>query len=257
MHRNGNQMLTSSNAGRRLALGLLTLALVAYPALAAPIEIGVHGGLSIPNIHGNTEQSKAYSSRLGPFFGVTAGIPLVPHLWLSAELNYSSQGGKRNGMQPITSDQAPGLPIPPGIPIYASFNNETILDYLEVPLLLKLMSGGRYRVYVEAGPYVGFRVRSVTDTSGSSLIYLDAAGTMPVTATPIDFTSHTDISDSVRDVNAGITGGAGFETTVGPGSIVLGMRFTLGMTNIQPASENNGDNKTGALVILAGYKLAL
>jgi hypothetical protein len=242
---------------RCAALSLATLVAAWATVQASPVEFGLHGGLSIPNIHGNTEQSRAYASRLGPFFGATAGLQLIPHLWLCAEVNYSSQGGKRNGLQPITGDQASGLPLPPDTPVYANFNSETILDYIEVPVFLKLMTGGRYRAYLEAGPYIGFRVRSVTDTSGSSLIFLDSAGTMPVTADPVDFTAHTDISSDVHDLNAGFTGGAGAEMTAGPGSVVLGLRFTLGLANIQPNPEVNGKNHTGALVILAGYRLAL
>jgi hypothetical protein len=252
-----NTMRALGRGVRRAALGLSVLVLTWSAALSLPVELGVHGGLTIPNIHGTTEMSRAYESRRGPFFGLTAAVRLSSHLWLCTELDYSSQGGQRLGMQPIPADQMSGLPVPPGMPLYAGFHNETILDYLELPLLVRLMSGGRYRFYVEAGPYAALRVRSVTETSGSSLIFMDSAGTLPIMPVQMDFSGHTDISRDVRDFNAGVAGGAGVETALGPGNVVLGVRLALGLVNIQPESAGNGDNRTGAVILMAGYRLTL
>lgn len=57
-------------------------------------------------------------------------------------LTYSGLGSKRNGMQPVTSIP-PGLSqlIPRGVNIYANFNNESILNYLELPVMAKVEGG--------------------------------------------------------------------------------------------------------------------
>jgi hypothetical protein len=226
-------------------------------AFAAPIEVGVHGGLSIPNIRGNTELSRHYESRLGPFFGLTADFPLAGLFHLCAEINYASQGGRRDGLQPIPAGQMEGLPFPPGLMLYADFDNETVLDYLEVPILLRAISGGRFRLFAEAGPFVGFRVRSITITGGTGPLCLDPAGTMPLPMDPVCFDNRTNISDDVHSVNAGFAVGAGVQSRLGPGNVILGLRVSYGLTNIQPNPEVNGRNHTGALVILAGYTLPL
>jgi hypothetical protein len=105
---------SSRRSARRLAVLAASILILATAGLSAEIRIGVQGGLSMPNFRGNTPQSEGYVSRRAPFFGLTANFGVSPHFSICAELNYSSQGGKRNGLQPLTSDQMSGLPLPPG-----------------------------------------------------------------------------------------------------------------------------------------------
>lgn len=93
------------NGARTLALFLSMLLVGTGLGLAKSIQLGLHAGISIPNIQGgNNPLSQGYSSRLGPFFGIFADFSLAPHLSLRTELNYSSKGGKRNGLQPTGMD---------------------------------------------------------------------------------------------------------------------------------------------------------
>jgi hypothetical protein len=252
----------TSRPARQLATLAVSLLILATAGLSAEVMIGVHGGLSMPNFRGNTPQTEGYVSRRAPFFGLTADFGVSSHFSICAELDYSSQGGKRNGLQPLTSDQLSGLPLPPGMTLYANFRNETIIDYVEIPVMAKLAWGGSLRFFVQAGPYVGFRARAVTQTRGSSLLYLDPAGTQPMpdpgTGQPLpamSFDADTDNKQDIHSVNAGITGGAGVATRLGPGDLVLGARFEAGLTNIQTNTALNGENQTGAVVVLLGYSL--
>lgn len=236
------------------AVGFLLLFTVA--GLSAETTVGIHGGLSIPNIRGNTPQSENYVSRRGPFFGITADFGITSHFSICTELNYSSQGGKRDGLQPVVGD----LPFLTDLTLYANFHNETILDYVEIPVMARMTWGNRLRFFVQAGPYIGFRARAVTKTRGTSQLFLDPAGTMPlvnpITGEPLaafSFDADTNIKEDVNSTNAGLTAGAGLATKLGPGDLVLDVRFELGLTNIQPASEANGENQTGAVVVLLGY----
>jgi hypothetical protein len=232
---------------------------------AGGVKLGAHGGLSIPNIRGSQDDpfTQGFTSRQGPFFGVFADIGLTPRFSLVAELNYTSQGGLRKGLQPITMDLPPGLPVPPGTLLYANFRNETILDYIEVPLMGRLAFGDRARFFVNAGPYLGVLVRARAVTKGTSALYLDEAGTQPIIVPPdtqpleVDLGANTDVKDSLKKTNFGLTGGGGLIYPLGPGDLILEAHFQLGLITIQKDVETSGKSQTGAVVISLGYSMPL
>jgi len=228
------------------------------------VQVGVHAGLSIPNIRGEGDNifSRGYSSRKGPFVGLFAEFRLGPHFSLLTEVNYASQGGQWNGMQPVLMD-LPGLALPPGTVLYAEFDNEAILDYLEVPVMAKLSWGEKPRFFICAGPYVGLLVRAKTLTSGMSSLYLDDLGTPLLVPPnyqplpPLSFDAEIDSKDDINDLSAGIAGGVGLSLPAGPGELIFGVRFSLGLTNIQRDVEMYGRNHTGAVVLTLGYSHTL
>jgi hypothetical protein len=244
-------------------LGLLMAAGAA--GYGAEVKLGAHGGLSIPNIRGNQDDpfSKGFASRQGPFFGIFMEKELAPHWSLVAELNYTSQGGLRKGLQPITMDLPPGLPLPPGTILYANFRNETILDYLEVPIMGRLTFGNKVRFFVNAGPYVGILLRARAVTEGTSALYMDEAGTMPIIIPPdtepleVDLGANTNVRDSLKSTNIGLIGGGGLMYPLGPGDLILEAHFQLGLTTIQKDVETSGKSQTGAVVISLGYSFPL
>src|SRR5580658_3995757 len=102
--------------------------------------LGVHGGLSIPDLSGGSgnQLSTGYTSRLAANFGIQGEWHVYHRFSLQVELNYAGQGGQRNGTQPITN-----LPsslqsmVPPGSYLYANFDSKAVLNYLELPILAK------------------------------------------------------------------------------------------------------------------------
>ena len=253
---------------RTLTVLLIILLAAGGATFARQTRIGIHGGLGIPSIEGGTnEVSRGYTSRWGPYFGLFADYEVRPHLSLRGELNYSSQGGKRNGMQPIPGDKLTELAqqgIPPELlpeTLYADFDNEAILDYLEIPLMAGLTWGRTMRLRIDAGPYIGFLVRAKTVTSGSSFFYTDRSGTrFTPGGMPIDkqsFESDTPIKQDINSTNAGIAGAIGLETPFGPGDIVVDAHFSYGLTNIQKDTKLNGENNTGSLAFTIGYSYPL
>ena len=239
------------------ALAALLLALPAA-AQTPDVSIGGHAGLSIPNIRAGATDvlSKGFSSRRGPFFGIFLEKRLSSRLSLVVDVNYTSQGGKRDGVQPITMDI--GLPpLPDGSYYYADYHNETILDYVEIPVQVRVQFGTRFRFFINGGAYLGFLVSAKAVTSGSSLIYLDQAMTQPVTPSPVPFDAETNVSDSLKRTNIGITGGGGIMYRVGPGDLVAEAHFQVGLTTIQQDVSTSGNNKTGAVVVSLGYSFPL
>jgi len=241
----------ASRAARMLAVLAVLLLTGAGSAFASQLWIGIHGGPSVPNLSGGTNEiSEGYTSRYGPYFGIFADYGLRPYLSIRGEINYSSEGGKRNGMQPISPD--PSLPVPPGMTVYANFKNEAIIDYLEIPILAKLDWGHTIRFFIDAGPYIGFLVRAKEVTEGSSLLYQDKAGTaLPYPAQSFD--AETNIKSDINSTNIGAAGGLGVEMPYGPGDLVFDAHFSYGFTNIQKDTELNGKNNTGSLAFTVGY----
>lgn len=245
---------------RGIAACALLLFLLYTSSEGKEIWLGLQGGLSLPNMRGGTtELSKDYTSRQAPFIGLAADFVLSTSFAICTEINYSSQGGVRNGMQPISADQPQGLPIPAELTLYADFDNETIIDYLEVPLLAEFRTGRRIQFFANAGPYAGYRVRAKTITKGTSTLYIDSSGiplvlpgqTAPLP--PMSFDVETDVSEEINRLNLGLCGSVGAKVPFGPGLAVLSVRFNLGLSNIQSHPEITGKNRTGAFMIAVGY----
>ncbi len=223
------------------------------------LMIGIKGGISVPELKGGgTPQSEGYSSRLAPNFGALINYSLNSYFSLQAEVLFSGQGGKRNGMQVI--DNVPNMPVPPNTTLYANFDNETILNYLEIPVLIKfsfLESSSAFTEYVDAGPYLGILLNAKTQTSGSSSIYLDKDGTEPVSVNgypipPQNFNNETNITSDIKTLNVGITGGIGITLNTTAGQFDLDLRGVYGFIPIQ-SDNSNGSNNTGALYLTVGY----
>lgn len=234
---------------------------ISFTSYAQKIHPGVKIGVSVPDIEGNTEQSKDYSSRLAPFFGISLTRKISTYFNLQTEINYSPQGGKRNGMQPI---DAAAFGVPEGTKLYANFKNETKLNYLEIPVMLQFLVRDQRKDYsifyfANVGPYAGFRLTAKTVTSGSSRIYLDQQGSAVLRledGTPLpeqSFNSTTDIKNEIKRMNFGIVGGIGTGYNFDGHKFFIEARFTRGLINIQTHPEEGGKNQTGSLIFSAGY----
>jgi hypothetical protein len=235
-------------------------------ARAAEFRIGAHGGINMPNLHGEEGDpiTEGFESRQGAFYGIVANLGLTPHISLVAELNYSSQGGQRNGLQIITATFLPeGLPLPEGMDLYANYRNESILDYIEIPLLARLSFGKKIRIFINAGPYFGILVGARALTEGRSFIYYDENGAMPIVIPPgtdpleLDLTAETDIMDELKKTNFGLTSGGGVMIPVGPGTVIAEGRLQWGLTVIQKDIQRSGKSRTGGFIISLGYSLPL
>ena len=246
---------------RRVLMLSLFATLAAGSAVAAPLSIGIHGGSSIPNLrdNGGNEISSGWSSRYAPFFGASAEMPL-PGAWsILAEVNFTGQGGKKNGLQPVIDPQL--AQAAGGLPVYADFKNEARLDYVEIPILLRYHMTSAIRPTISAGPYFGFLTSARNVTSGTSTVYFkDPSGVLQPIVLPssqvlvADFAATTDAKSDLQSLNWGIQAGLGASVPYGRGQVTLDVRGGLGLTDIQKDSIN-GKNTTGALVVALGYAI--
>ncbi len=229
------------------------------------IWIGVQGGISIPSISGgNNELSEGFTSRLAPNFGIFAEYSVDDHFSIQPELNFAGQGGKRNGLQPITasSPQLQAIAAQYNEPyLYADFKNVAVLNYLELPILAKYSWGKRTKFYVNAGPYLGYLLSAKEKTSGTSPIYHDKTGDQAEyygqELPPQSFDSTVNVYSSIHKFNVGITGGVGLSYPVcNNGRIIFDARFEYGFVNIQ-SDPANGKNNTGNVLLSLGYAYRL
>jgi hypothetical protein len=247
---------------KKLAVTSFLLALVTIFSFGqanndSKFSLGIFGGLNIPRLNGGTgnELSRDYTSRSGGAFGLTSSLGLGSKFSLVVNLMYSSEGGKRNGVQAIDAS-AINPQVSAGTYFYAAFNNESILNYLEVPVMVRysIPLNKSQKVYANFGTYVAYLLNARQKTSGSSLIYADRKETMIVIPAPMPFNASTDITSSINKINLGLTGGVGFLQKAGSGDLFLDVRAAYGMIVIQK-DPNNGSSHSGNLLLDLGYAL--
>lgn len=238
----------------------------ATKASAQQIDLGARGGISIPNLTaGGSEENplnKGYKSRQGPDFGIFGEYHFSKLFSVEAMINYSSQGGKKDGLQafPLTPDQAAQLQaagVPAGTKyLYANFESQAKLNYLMVPILAKfgwnLGPKSPLRLYVDAGPFFGFLLSGKqVVTGGTQPLYMDDKGTIKLPVSQ-NFDNTVDIKDQLNTFNFGVSGNVGLAYLFGRNQVFVEGGGNYGFLNIQKGSAN-GKNNTGAATASIGY----
>lgn len=242
---------------------LMTASAAIAQAGEREVHIGVKAGFSLPDLVGGSDQeiTKDYKSRLTANFGGFVDVQLKKNLSLQLEADFAPQGGKRNGIQPVTR-AIPGLPaLPAGSYYYANFNNTAKLNYLEFPVMLKYRAARQKKVgfYVNGGPYFGYLMKATQVTAGTSSLYLNNTGTIPVLIAPstpfppIPFDAKTDVTSSLHRFNVGVTGGGGITFKQKKNYFFVDARVAYGLTTLQKNTATDGKSRTGNLVISFGY----
>src|ERR1700761_4293882 len=90
-------------------LSVFGLLFFCFRAGAQNVAIGIRGGISIPNLSaGGSEENplnSGYSSRQGPDFGIFADLKVSNLFSIEPMVQYSSQGGKKDGLQAVPGEQ--------------------------------------------------------------------------------------------------------------------------------------------------------
>ncbi|MDQ0107270.1 porin family protein [Chitinophaga terrae (ex Kim and Jung 2007)] len=237
----------------------VVVAFCGLQANAQQIDLGARGGISIPNLSAGGKESnplnEGYKSRLGPEFGIFGEYHFSKLFSIQAQVNFSGQGGKKEGLQAMPADPRMASQLPPGtLYTYANFKSEAKFNYLMVPILAKFgwnLGKSPFRLYVDAGPFVGFLLSAKQVVTGTSPVYLDPQGqTQILPATPLD--ADVDIKNQLNKVNVGISGNVGVAYQFGRSSIFIEGGGNYGFLNIQKGSAN-GKNNIGAGTVVLGY----
>lgn len=282
--------MKSTTSLKLLLIAIFLLSEVSF----AQVKIGAKAGYSVGRITDNSDNiyTEDYKSTSGVDFGIMFEFPVSDLFSLQTEILYTQRGGDRTGMQPIPTaaledfgsvDQLNYMlslqgkgPVDDSNPLYADFNNISELNYIEIPIMGKLGWGETWRFYVEAGPYIGFLVKASQNTSGTSLITLDAAGQDPlivanpnydpsnpssgplwVPVPPQSFDAETDTKDELNTLNFGFHAGTGLIRKIADKhEVFVGFRGSWGAKSLQK-DEVFGDSHVGGLIFSLGYMFTL
>jgi hypothetical protein len=225
------------------------------------IDFGCKAGISIPDLTSGTKDnpiSTGYSSRLAADAAIHVEFHLSKRFSIQPQLEYSSQGGKKDGVQAFTLPSAMLIQFPPGQApeyVYASYKSEAKINYLLLPVLAKyhFVNGKNWRTYVAAGPFVSLLLSAKNITKGSSNIYLDEQESQPLTPEPQSFDNNENIRKDLHQFNTGISGHVGISYQLANGILFIEGGGNYGLIDIQK-DKTNGLNKTGAAVIDLGYQ---
>ncbi len=171
------------------------------------IRFGGKAGINLSEIRGSTDYRTSFH------VGVLTEIPVLNKISVQPELVYSSQGGET-----VTSD----------------FEAIFKLDYLNIPVMLKLYLGKRFNF--QAGPQVGFLLsarRESVDSFGGITETLDE-----------------DIKSFLSDVDFGLSFGLAYQWKIG---VFIDTRYNLGVTDISKVEFNNSDIENGTFQFSLGY----
>jgi len=291
-----------------LLSGVFALLTVPFVSGQSNVTIGVRGGLTIPGFTGGAGDpvSDDYSTttRLGA--GIYAEFKLSELFSIQPMLEYSQQGAKRNGMQALVATNSDpqlsgglqqamqGLQqmgIGDGsVPayLYANANRTAKLDYLMLPVLAKFgwnfTKTSPWRVYVDAGPYVGLLLNAKNIVTGTPTIYEDKAGSQQIIPPSIPaemlqvpgvqemvdglnniangFFGTQDFKEQLHPFNWGLEGNIGLQYQINQHNrVFIEGGGNYGLMNIQKSTGNgqylNGKNNIGAATVMIGYGYTL
>jgi len=275
-------------------LTILTLVFISFVQTnTAQIKIGGKIGYSVGQLSDNSDNiySEKYKSISGVDYGVTFELPFNDLFSIQSEINIAHRGGERKGMQPVplaplgdalagygmTIEQLSqlvefqrGSGLSDENPLYAGYNNLTVLDYLEIPVLAKFGWGTNWRFFAEIGPFVGFLLNADQKTSGSSKFYLDNNGTQPlqvpnpgfvpgngqpqlVDFPEQSFDAKTNVENDLESLNAGFQAGVGIAKKIRENhELYFDLRGSYGFIPMQ-VDETFGKSKVGGVVVSLGY----
>lgn len=183
--------------------------LVCSSPASAQITYGVKAGVSLTDVSFSDGPEVSSNGRYGPLIGVFATVPVWGRVSVQPEAIYSVKGASLE-----------------------AFDLETdyIVDYLEIPVLLRFPV--MRRVHVFGGPSFAYRLRarSRIEFGGS--------------------TEEVDITDDVERFDLAIAGGAGVEY----GRWIVDGRVTYGLSDTDADTSDDVKVRNRAFSISAGFK---
>ena len=232
------------------------------------LDFGIKGSWCMPYLsRGTNEISRDWQSRSVLNFGVFGSTYVSKNISIQIEVNYASQGGQKNGIQPIPEGAIHSWLS--GTTLYANFNSIVKLNYLEVPITIKYSfpRGSPLTYHFIAGTFLGYLINEHNKTVEISRIFIDQNGNMlmiPDRKNPgqwieipaQNFDANMTISQDYNIINFGITCGVGWSQEIRNGSFFLDVRGYYGMINIQKYSAN-GKNNIRAVELSLGYTIKI
>lgn len=184
-------------------------------------SVGIKGGVNFTNLY--TEDVDDNNVLTSFNAGLFANFPVSNSVSLQPELLYSRKGSE------LVYDN-----------VFASGTTKLKLNYLELPVLLKLNVTPNFNIHL--GPYVAY--------------LLDGKATNETDSGSFDFEENID-NDDLNKWDYGLSAGVGFDFE----STSIGVRYNYGLQTIGKERTFAGetytfpDSKNSALSLYVGFKL--
>lgn len=186
---------------KKLILSLGLLMSVATAASAQEIRFGVKAGANYSSV--TADETDGIESKIGLQAGLLANFALSDLISIQPEVLYSQKG--------LQSE--------------ADSDDKLKLNYIDVPLLVKVNAGG---LFFEGGPQVGF-------LAGAKIT---------------DGNEDRDIKDLYNTVDFGYVAGLGYQLESGP---MIGLRYNGGISNINEGDANPNKIRNSVFQLYAGF----
>jgi opacity protein-like surface antigen len=213
------------------AAAALVAAVAAPAAHAQSVRFGLKAGANLSNLSGDLVQQDQYKNRFGFQGGAIVNLGLVADDFLAIQLEalYSQKGFKYADQQ-------------------YTFLNNTIrntgnvrYDYIDIPLLLRLKTGG---IFFEAGPQYSY------------LLNISNNRTQTLNGNTVNsVSSNTSDLDRVRRNELGYAAGLGFQSESG---FLLGLRYNGAFTDFAKdgySSDEFRNARNSAFQAYVGFML--
>jgi len=199
--------------------GFLMFLLCVYPLSA---QVGLKGGINISTLSqkGANLVSVSWKSTTGFTVGAFYTINVNDYLAFQPELYYSKKGGKLEGS--ILSVLA---------------SKSLAIDYLELPLLLKLKfpTQGSINPNLFVGPYISLKV---SDKGEIKVLGIELEEELI----------------KVKDSDFGLVFGGEIDFKVSSAMVILDIRYDLGLVNVaEPILGIENEMKNRSLILMVGF----
>ncbi len=193
-------------------------------------SFGLKAGLNFSNMLNKNDDvtySDDYKMNPGFHFGATVDVPLINFLSFESGLFCTTKGMKYE------------LEV-----MEANITATTNLFYLDVPLTLKASYGlGGIKVFGNVGPYFDFGL------SGKIKATAEYQGEKTTEKEDVKW-GNDEEEDNLKRLDMGLTFGGGVEIN----SIMIGISYDLGLSNISPSQDNGTKIKNRVLKFSVGYR---
>jgi len=192
---------------------------------------GIKGGLNLANMLEKDDDdtySNDYSMNPGFHLGFTVDVPFNDFLSFEPGLLLTTKGMKYE-------DEIMGVDIKAKANLY----------YLDIPLTIKASHdlGGGLKMFGAVGPYVGLGL------SGKVKATAEYQGEKETEEEDVEWGSDED-EDDLKRLDMGLTFGAGVEIN----SILVGISYDLGLSNISAYQDYGTTSKNRVLKFSVGYR---
>jgi hypothetical protein len=200
------------------AIVVIIVPVVPSAAVAQERGFGVKVGPSFPVITVDPNDGQGYDKRITAAGGGFVVLPVSRPFAVQIEALRSPKGAK------VGSNDVGGT-------------TSLLLDYFDVPVLVRVSAPGPRGFHVFGGPYMGTRLSAKSE-------YKQLVNSM-------NSGSHQDISDSVKRVDLGVVAGGGMH--LGRHGVIDG-RYAWGLRNIAADTSDAVKIKNRALTFMAGVR---